>query len=178
VPTVVGVGYPAADTVADTIDIRTRDLTPTRWLAYPGSGGADGFLRFVRETLFDWIAHRFPSSLTSTIYFGHSLGGLFGVHALLGRGPSFSHSILSSPSLFWDHYAMSGRERQRAETTRDLVANAFFGIGALETDEGRRLEGQHASSAQGARPPIVYRLHLVGRIEVSACSVSTYRWAW
>src|SRR5262249_21334727 len=54
---VVGVGYPGADTAADTIEIRTRDLTPTLWPAYPGSGGADRFLSFLGGSLFEWIAH-------------------------------------------------------------------------------------------------------------------------
>jgi hypothetical protein len=153
---VVGIGYPGADTVADTIDIRVRDLTPTCWSAYPHSGGADKFLSFIGETLLDWVARRFPSALASTIYFGHSLGGLFGVHALLGARPSFSHSIISSPSLFWDRYVIVDRERQRAETARDLPAHAFFGIGALETDEGRRMEGEHLPPGHPRKPPATH----------------------
>ena len=153
---VVGIGYPDASTVADTIDIRVRDLTPTPSSAYPGSGGADRFLSFLRETLFDWVSHRFPYALTTIVYFGHSLGGLLGVHALLAEQPLFSHSILSSPSLFWDSYAMFARERRRAETTRDLCALAFFGIGALETDEGRRLEGRDLPEGHPRKPPATH----------------------
>jgi predicted alpha/beta superfamily hydrolase len=153
---VVGIGYPGVDTVADTIDIRVRDLTPTQWLAFPGSGGADKFLSFIGETLVDWLARRFPSALDSTVYFGHSLGGLLGVHALLGAQPSFSHSIISSPSLFWDRYVIFETERQRAETERDLPAHAFFGIGALETDEGRRVEGERLPLGHPRKPPATH----------------------
>ena len=70
---IVGIDYPGMDTVADTIDIRVRDLIPTRWSAYPGSGGADEFLRFISETLLRWLERRFPSARASTVY---SLGGL------------------------------------------------------------------------------------------------------
>jgi predicted alpha/beta superfamily hydrolase len=153
---VVGIGYPGVDAVADTIDMRTRDLTPTSWPVYPGGGGADRFLSFIRGTLFDWIAYRFPTALASTVYFGHSLGGLFGAHALLGEQPVFSHSILSSPSLFWDSYAIFDREAQRAASAPDLVAATFFGIGALETDQGRRLEGRHLPLGHPRRPPATY----------------------
>ena len=153
---VVGIGYPGADTVADTIDVRARDLTPTAWSAFPDSGGADRFLGFIRDTLFDWAAYRFPSCLTSTVYFGHSLGGLFGVHTLLDERPTFSHSIISSPSLFWDHYVMFGKEQQRATTTPDLRTHAFFGIGALETDQGRRLEGQDLPPGHPRKPPATH----------------------
>ncbi len=153
---VVGIGYPGADTVADTIDIRVRDLTPTHWAAYPDSGGAERFLAFTRETLFDWLARRFPSALATTVYFGHSLGGLFGAHALLGAEPSFGHFIISSPSLFWDHYAIFDTERQRAESERDLPTRAFFGIGSLETDEGRRIEGERLPPGHPRKPPATH----------------------
>ncbi|HEY7947997.1 MAG TPA: alpha/beta hydrolase-fold protein, partial [Acidimicrobiales bacterium] len=153
---VVGIGYPGADTLWDTVEVRARDLTPTSWSAFPGSGGADRFLSFIHETLFDWLAHRFPACLTSTVYFGHSLGGLFGVHALLGEHPSFNHSIISSPSLFWDRSIMFDREEQRAATTPDLPTRAFFGIGARETDEGRRIEGQDLPVGHVRKPPATH----------------------
>ena len=44
-------------------------------------------------------------------------------------------------------------ERQRAQTARDLPAHVFFGIGALETDEGRRMEsGISPSGTRVSRP--------------------------
>jgi hypothetical protein len=150
---VVGIGYPQADTIADTIAIRTRDLTPTRWSSDPNSGGAGHFLDFIRSGLSDWLSGRYPSCLTSTVYFGHSLGGLLGVHALLGDEPTFGYSIISSPSLFWDHYVVFTKEEQRARTGQDLPAHAFFGIGALETDSGRRLEGLDLPDGHIRKPP-------------------------
>jgi predicted alpha/beta superfamily hydrolase len=153
---VVGVGYPGMDSIADTIDIRVRDLTPTRWSIYPNSGGADSFLGFIHDTLSDWLIERYPDCLATTVYFGHSLGGLLGAHALLGEQPSFSHYIISSPSLFWDRYVIFERERQRSESAADLPAHAFFGIGALETDRGRRLEGQDLPPGHPRKPPATH----------------------
>jgi hypothetical protein len=150
---VVGIGYPDMDTVADTIDIRVRDLTPTHWSAFPGSGGADKFLSFISETLLDWLERRFPSALGSTLYFGHSLGGLLGTHALLRPEPSFNQYIISSPSLFWDRYQIFETERLRPKSAWDLPAQAFFGIGALETDEGRRQEAVRLPSGHPRKPP-------------------------
>lgn len=153
---VVGVGYPWASTVLDTIDIRSRDLTPTPWPPYVGSGGAEEFLSFIRQTVCDWVGHRFPSCLATTVFFGHSLGGLFGAHSLLSEHPPFSHFIISSPSLFWDRYAIFETERRRAEAATDLAAHAFFGIGALETDEGRRMEGQRLPPGHPRKPPATH----------------------
>ena len=149
---VVAVGYPGAQTVADTIDVRNRDLTSTPWPAFPGSGGADRFLGFIRATLFDWINERFPAALETPVYFGHSLGGLFGTCALLDPRPPFSHFILSSPSLFWDRYAVFDREAEWSASPPDRELDAFFGIGGLETDEGRRLEGQDLPDGHPRRP--------------------------
>ena len=173
---VVGIGYPGADTVADTIDIRVRDLTPTRWSAYPDSGGADRFLSFINETLLDWVARRFATALASTVYFGHSLGGLLGTHALLSDHCSFSHSIISSPSLFWDRYVIFDTERRRAEMARDLPAHAFFGIGALETDEGRRVEGVRLPPGH-PRKPAATHLDMVDDLRRFTESLQSRRYA-
>jgi predicted alpha/beta superfamily hydrolase len=154
--TVVAVGYPDAQTVADTIDIRNRDLTPTPWPVFPGSGGADRFLDFIRSTLFDWVSGRFAAAAETPVYFGHSLGGLFGTYALLDRQPPFSHFILSSPSLYWDRYLVFDREAGWSASPPDRDLKAFFGIGGLETDEGRRLEGRDLPEGHRWKPPATY----------------------
>jgi predicted alpha/beta superfamily hydrolase len=137
---VVGVGHPGAATVADTVGIRERDLTPTAWPAFPGSGGAAAFLRFVRGPVLDRLAERFPGCLATTVFFGHSLGGLFGTWALLQQPPPFTHFVLSSPSLYWDRYAVLAAEQARATAGGGLAAHVYLGIGELEDDAGRRLE--------------------------------------
>ena len=153
---IVGIGYPYAATLADTIAIRTRDLTPSRSAALEDSGGGDAFLHFIRHELFPWVDDRFPSSLDDTVYFGHSLGGLLGVHALLADVPAFNRFIISSPSLWWDHYVEFERETERAATHRDLVATVYFGIGAEETDDGRRREATNLPIDHPFKPPRTY----------------------
>src|SRR6266851_3136210 len=68
---VVGIGYPGAATIADTITIRARDLTPTPVDDFPGSGGAPAFLHFIGAELMPWVRTRWPASLRRRIYFGH-----------------------------------------------------------------------------------------------------------
>lgn len=154
---VVGIGYPDAVTIADTIDIRVRDLTPTHSPIFDGSGGGDAFLRFVRSELFPLLERRHPTCLGTSVYFGHSLGGLFGVHTLLRAPGTFDHYIISSPSLWWDHYCLFAHEAQRASVNSDLAAKVFFGIGADETDDGRRREASNLSEDHPMKPP---RTHL------------------
>lgn len=138
---VVGVGYPDARTIADTVDVRRRDLAPA-------PGGGDAFLRFFREELRPWLARRHRTTDTTSIFFGHSLGGLFGVHALLTEPPTFDHHVISSPSLWWDRDGLC--ERARRATGQGKV---FLGIGARETDEGRRREAANLPDDDPFKPP-------------------------
>jgi predicted alpha/beta superfamily hydrolase len=153
---VVGVGYPTARTIADTVTIRVRDLTPTTSASFPGSGGADTFLRFIRDEIFRWLERDHPACLAQSIYFGHSLGGLLGVHALLSEPPTFDHHILSSPSLWWDHHRLFDQEQQQA-SAGGRAGVVYFGIGADETDEGRRREGANLPDGHPLKPA---RTHL------------------
>ena len=87
---------------------RTRDLTPP-W-THPDrpedmggdvGGGADNFLAFLRDELIPHVEANYRT-VPFRILVGHSLGGLFGVHALVSD-PDVFHAILAiSPSLWWD----------------------------------------------------------------------------
>ncbi len=153
---VVGVGYPDATTLADTAQIRARDLTPSPTAMFEQSGGADAFVSFIGTELMAWVDDRHPGEFTQSTYFGHSLGGLFGTYVLLERPDLFDRFILSSPSLWWDDEIAFGLEADRAAASDDLAASAVFGIGALETDEGRRIEGANLPQGHPAKPPARY----------------------
>ncbi len=152
---VVGVGYPDAQAVIDTVEIRARDLTPTPSSRFPGSGHADAFIEFVSGELRPWIANRFPTAAGDVTYFGHSLGGLFGAYTLLTATSTFDRYICSSPSLWWDNEAIFGIERQRPDSDR-LNSEVFFGIGSLETDAGRRREAFNLADGHPAKPPAAH----------------------
>ena len=152
---VVGVGYPDATALIDTVEIRARDLTPTPSSRFPGSGHADAFIEFVSGELRPWIANRFPAAAGGVTYFGHSLGGLFGAYTLLTATSTFDRYICSSPSLWWDDEAIFDIERQRLDSDR-LNSEVFFGIGSLETDAGRRSEAFNLADGHRAKPPAAH----------------------
>jgi predicted alpha/beta superfamily hydrolase len=153
---VVGIGYPSANAIGDTLALRARDLTPTPSRHFPGSGGAPAFLRFISDELFSWTRHRFPSAMDRTVYFGHSLGGLFGAHALFAEPTVFDDYIVSSPSLWWDHRVLFAWEEQWAAGHDDLATGTYFGIGGLETDEGRRREATNLPEGHPFKPVATY----------------------
>ena len=149
---VVGVGYPHADAVIDTVQIRTRDLTPTPSRHFEGSGHAADFIKFVDSELRPWLTDRHPAAADHVTYFGHSLGGLFGVYSLLTATSTFDRYIVSSPSLWWDDETIFDIERGRADSAR-LHSEVYFGIGLLETDAGRRSEAANLPTGHLAKPP-------------------------
>jgi predicted alpha/beta superfamily hydrolase len=82
---------------------RTRDLTPTQ--AFDDaqtnpprkSGGADKFLKFIETELVPLVESRYRTQ-PYRIFAGHSLGGLFAVHAMLARPDLFNALIADRPS--------------------------------------------------------------------------------
>lgn len=116
---VVGVGYQAD--FAEMAKLRTADLTPPlseagrqamgQLTSFIGDkeGGAEAFLTFLTDTLLPEIADRYPeASPRNHILFGHSLAGLFTAYALLTRPDAFAAFLASSPSLWWDGFAVLG----------------------------------------------------------------------
>lgn len=152
--TVVGVGYPDASVLLDTIADRARDLTPTRVPTFNRSGGATALADFLEHQLLPHVAERQHNEVSDTIYFGHSLGGLFGTHTLLTRPNLFNRYILSSPSLWWDNNYLFDLEEEYASRQTDLAASACFSIGSLETDAGRRQEARNLPDGHVFKPPM------------------------
>lgn len=79
---------------------RGRDLTPTHLDRIPTSGGADKLLDFFARELFPDVDARLPTA-PYRILIGHSLGGLFALHAFNTRD-LFDAYVAISPSTGWD----------------------------------------------------------------------------
>jgi predicted alpha/beta superfamily hydrolase len=93
---------PKMITVAFDLGDGQRDLTPTPSTAYgPTSGGADDFLKFIKDELIPFIEKDYRTA-SERLFWSHSIGGLFGVYVLL-KEPSVFHSVLvSSPWMVYD----------------------------------------------------------------------------
>jgi uncharacterized protein len=129
---IIGVGYLGATSIEDTIEQRIRDLTPTGWSPFPGSGGGPAFEEFLRSEVLMIAASEVPNA---PVYFvGHSLGGMFGAWLLVTSNP-FDGYILGSPSLWWHNDKLLN-----LPIPEDVHASVFVGIGEHETDLGRRRE--------------------------------------
>lgn len=145
---VVGIGYDAD--YAEFLKLRTADLTPPldpealetmgnvgAMIGSERNGGADVLLGFLADTLKGEIAARYPATTGGEqILFGHSLGGLFSAHALLTRPDAFSAFLVSSPSLYWNEFAILQFLPAFAERLAALPRQprVFVDVGGKEQD--------------------------------------------
>jgi uncharacterized protein len=159
---VVGIGYRMGG-IDETIVVRMRDFTPTydKWFvgAFPQHtlmGGADRFLAFIRDELQPWVRAHYRVDADDSMFFGHSLGGLFATWVLLTEPATFRRYGIGSPSLWWHNDMMFGYEARYAETHDDLAAQAFFAVGEYEDHDGRQREAGRLSADERAGAGLRY----------------------
>jgi predicted alpha/beta superfamily hydrolase len=81
---------------------RNPELTPTHLESWGApTGGADKFLAFIKNELIPHVNRNYPSNGDNTLW-GHSLGGMFAVYAMLNEPTAFKSFIAVDPSLWWD----------------------------------------------------------------------------
>jgi uncharacterized protein len=134
----VGIGY-RLDSLTQGLPLRSRDLTPT---FVPDSskgswptGGAEKFLRFIKEELMPFINKNYRTSPDAG-YAGFSYGGLFGLYVLFHEPQTFQRYIIGSPSVWFDSLVTLRCEAEYARTHRDLPARIFMSVGQLEERPG------------------------------------------
>ena len=137
---IVGIGY--AGGFMEGMGKRNRDFTPTPdpvFMKYMGrggpSGGADKFLRFIREELKPFIESNYPADPEDATVVGVSFGGLFATYTLLHEPDTFQRYIVGSPSLWWGDEVVFQYEKSFADTHDDLAASVFVSAGGHETTE-------------------------------------------
>lgn len=120
----VGIGYPSDSPFAGSL-LRARDMTfphYPRLDTNPGSlegvlvaeegtkdfYGAEDFQEFIGRELIPLIEEQYPTVPGSRAYFGHSLGGGFGLFTLFARSDLFNKYVISSPGLTFHGEAQPG----------------------------------------------------------------------
>ncbi len=123
---------------------RTRDLTPTKATGpnaaqFPTAGGADNFLKFIETEVFPQIEKSYRVQ-PYRVLAGHSLGGLFVVHALITRPELFNSYVAVSPSLQWSDDATLKRAEEFFKTRKELRATLFTSLGNEPGDIGKAFD--------------------------------------
>ena len=115
---------------------RTRDLTPVKStnknaageLQFPTSGGADNFLKFFQTELIPTIEKQYRVQ-PYRILAGHSLGGLFAIHAMISKLGLFNSYIAVSPSLQWEKESELNRAEEFLKNQTEMKVTLFVSIG-------------------------------------------------
>ncbi|MEM1254418.1 MAG: alpha/beta hydrolase-fold protein [Cyanobacteria bacterium P01_H01_bin.21] len=143
---VVGIAYPTEDGFLQGA-LRNRDFTPSADAGLasmpmplpqpdqpakvePVLGGANTFLRFLKEEVKPLVAAHFDIAPENSTIFGASLGGLFTIYSLFKEPTAFDNYIAVSPSLWWDNEMMFDLEL--GEVIADGATNIFLAVGAQE----------------------------------------------
>jgi uncharacterized protein len=142
---VVGVGYPGRE-IGSAVVPRLLDLSPwpdsafiagaaprlAKYGAPEGTGGGPAFLRFLQAEVIPLVEAEYRTVPTDRAIYGHSLGGLFAVYALLAGDGTFQRFIVGSPDLPWAARSAFAAESAFAATHRRLPGRLFVSAGLLE----------------------------------------------
>ena len=115
---------------------RLRDLSPTHVktvnpdgaLQFPDSGGGDKFLKFIETELIPDIEKRYRV-VPYRVLAGHSLGGLFVIHAMVSRPELFNAYVAVSPALQWDNQAVVKRAEDFFKARKEMNNTLYISLG-------------------------------------------------
>ncbi|MGH9908023.1 MAG: alpha/beta hydrolase-fold protein, partial [Pyrinomonadaceae bacterium] len=116
---------------------RTRDLSPTHVTTaaqggnpaqFATSGGGDKFLKFIETELIPEVEKRYRTH-PYRLLAGHSLGGLFAIHAMISRPEVFNAYIAVSPALQWDNQVVVKRAEDFFKSQKELKATLYLSLG-------------------------------------------------
>lgn len=127
----VAIDYPYDTPLFNRIVNRFSDLTPVadnvEGVPFPLGGGADLFLAFINQELKPFVNSHVLENQEEEYFFGHSLGGLFGMHALLTQPDTFDRYLLGSPSVWWADKHIMGSVDAYSESALDKRVHIFVG---------------------------------------------------
>lgn len=124
-------------------DARALDFTPkgSHDADFAGieTGGAETFLAFLGDSVQPWVRARYRVDPHRRILFGHSLGGLFALHALFTAPQSFDVYIAASPHVRFSDSAVIKEADALKIDERMLGARLLVTDGTLERHESPAL---------------------------------------
>ncbi|WLV24584.1 alpha/beta hydrolase-fold protein [Aciduricibacillus chroicocephali] len=132
---IVGIGYPTDEPY----DYAARSWDYTSADSKKGAGGADAFLYFLERDLKPSVESKTSINIGKAGLFGHGLGGLFTLYALLHKPELFDTYIAGSPEIGRDNRHLVSLEEDLYNQLREWeeVGNLQFkslllGVGAAE----------------------------------------------
>lgn len=142
---------------------RSRDLTPPAVAGFRQppeagtAGGADRFLRFLADELAPWVDGKYRTA-PMRVLVGHSLGGLFALHALATRPQLFIGYIVMEPATWWNN----GRELAAARAALRQPATRQARVILVNTEASGA-----DTTGWGGDSPMVRHVRIIGETHAS-----------
>jgi predicted alpha/beta superfamily hydrolase len=127
-PQMIVVGITNTDRTRDLTPVKSTAKTPDGALQWATSGSADNFLKFIETELIPDVEKRYRVK-PYRVLAGHSLGGLFVVHAMMARPGVFNSYIAVSPSLQWENKEALKRAEEFFSKQKELNSTLFVSLG-------------------------------------------------
>jgi predicted alpha/beta superfamily hydrolase len=128
IPELIVVGITNTDRTRDLTPVKSTAKNPAGDLQFPTSGGADNFLKFIETELIPEINKEYRVQ-PYRILAGHSLGGLFAIHAMISRPGLFNSFVAVSPSLQWENADELKHAEDFLKNQKEMKATLFMSIG-------------------------------------------------
>lgn len=170
---IVGIGYPVPDGTS-IVPLRSFDLSlpvgadalPQIRLGPDNAGGADSFLRFLKEEARPLVEQVAPVDRRCQTLFGHSLGGLVVLRSLFTDPGSFQSYVAASPAIWWGNDAVLADEPQfvaRVKSGR-VAARLLLTVGGLEQTPSKAMIARNPNIlANMRRTAMVDRMHRLAK---------------
>ena len=142
---------------------RNHDFTPAPAAGFATppeaqrAGGADTFLSFMSDELVPWIDRSYRTAPLHVLV-GHSLGGLFALHAIAHRPELFTGFLIMEPSAWWN----DGAEWRAAQASLGTPAARRARVMLVNTE---RMGVD--TTAWGGNRPMVRHLTTTGETHAS-----------
>ena len=111
----------------------TKSSNPEHQAKYQ-RGQAGNHLDFIRNDVIKYVENNYQTDPDNRSYFGYSMGGKFGAYILFVQPDTFKNYILGSPGTLLDKSYIYEHESITTLNQKDLNANVFVSIGALENE--------------------------------------------
>ena len=141
-PEIILVGISSEGGSKEFVFNRSRDYTPTQIRteklpqelrsAIPVSGGAEKFLKFIKEELIPFVETKYRTAPGDRTLAGHSLGGLFVFYSLFAQPELFKRYVAISPALVWDDEWVLKNEEVFFADHKSINAALYTSVGSKE----------------------------------------------
>ena len=111
---------------------RFRDYVPA--LSPKAKGEAKQHLAFLKNDVVAYIEQHYAADPTNRVYFGYSLGGLFGAYALITEPTLFKSYIIGSPWLKMNVERLYALKPKSFASSAFKQVNVFLSYGEEETE--------------------------------------------